>query len=163
MLNFFKTNKLFFYGISIAFIACFLDLFSKQAVFSFLENKVTADHIEIFNFFNLVHVWNRGVSFGMFSNLAYSQIIFSIIVFIILLVMISWLYCAQKLYMSWSLGLIIGGAMGNLYDRIKNGAVADFLDFHIGTYHWPAFNLADSFVFIGVVLLLVEDFYLQKK
>ena len=77
--------------------------------------------------------------------------------------MLCWLYCTQKLYMAWALGLIIGGAMGNLYDRIKNAAVADFLDFHIGMYHWPAFNLADSFVFIGVVLLLIEDLYLQKK
>ena len=58
---------------------------------------------------------------------------------------------------------LIGGAFGNLIDRIRNGAVADFLDFHLMTYHWPAFNLADSFVFIGVMILIFEDLIIKKK
>ncbi len=161
--GFFKNKKLFFLGVFIAIIAMFLDLFSKRLAFETLESQVPLDHIEVFSFFNLVRVWNHGVSFGMFNNLEFGQIIFSAIVAIITVVMLVWLYRNQKLYLTWALGLIIGGALGNLADRIKNGAVADFLDFHLASYHWPAFNLADSFVFIGVALLLIEDLILQKK
>ena len=63
----------------------------------------------------------------------------------------------------FALGFIIGGALGNSIDRAKNGAVADFLDFHLASYHWPAFNLADSFVFIGVMILLLEDFIFKNS
>jgi signal peptidase II len=75
-------------------------------------------------------------------------------------VLLIWLYRNEKIYLTYALGLITGGAVGNLFDRIKNGAVADFLDFHIASYHWPAFNAADSFVFIGVAILLLEDFFI---
>lgn len=161
--NFFKNKKLFFLGAFIAIIAMFLDLLSKRLTFAMLESRSPLDHIEVFSFFNLVRVWNHGVSFGMFNQLEYGQIIFSVIVAIIAIVLLVWLYRNQKLYLTWSLGLIIGGALGNLADRIQNGAVADFLDFHLASYHWPAFNLADSFVFIGVAMLLIEDLILTKK
>lgn len=162
--NFFKEKKLFFLGCFIAILVAFLDLFSKRAIFMLLESDQYSDHfIEVTGFFNLVHVWNNGVSFGMFSNFEYSKIIFSVIVTIILVIMLVWLYRNRDLYLTFAIAFIIGGAIGNLYDRLKYGAVADFLDFHINTYHWPAFNIADSFVFIGVVLLLVEDLILKKK
>ena len=160
--RFFKNKKLFFLGVFIAIIAMFLDLFSKRLTFAILENQAPLDHIQVFSFFNLVRVWNHGVSFGMFNHLEAGQIIFSVIVAIITVIVLVWLYRSQKLYLSWALGLIIGGALGNLADRIQNGAVADFLDFHLASYHWPAFNLADSFVFIGVALLLIEDLILKK-
>jgi len=164
----FKNKKLFFFGISISIIIAFFDLLSKRITFSILENKASEglllnNSIEVTSFFNLVKVWNRGVSFGMFNGLEYSQIIFSAIVALVMIIMIIWLYRNQKLYLSWALGFIIGGALGNLTDRINQGAVADFLDFHIASYHWPAFNLADSFVFIGVAMLLLEDLISKKK
>ena len=141
----------------------FFDLLTKRLTFATLENQDPLDHLEVFSFFNLVRVWNHGVSFGMFNNLEFGQIIFSAIVLIIAVVMLVWLYRNEKLYLTWALGFIIGGALGNLADRIQNGAVADFLDFHLASYHWPAFNLADSFVFIGVAMLLIEDLILRKK
>lgn len=161
--HFFKSKKLFFLGAFIAIIAMFFDLLSKRLTFAYLQSVEPLDYVEVFSFFNLVRVWNHGVSFGMFNNIASGQIVFSVIVSIITIVMLVWLYRNQKPYLTWALGLIIGGALGNLVDRIQNAAVADFLDFHLASYHWPAFNLADSFVFIGVAMLLIEDFILQKK
>ncbi len=163
-----KVRKLFFLGVFIAFLVAFFDLLSKRFVFAALENialtqGINNPEIKIFDFFSLVYVWNRGVSFGMFHQLQNSQIIFSIIQFAILLALFFWLYRSQKLHFSCALGLIIGGALGNLIDRVKNGAVADFLDFHLASYHWPAFNLADSSVFIGVMILIFDDLVFKKK
>lgn len=152
----------------VAFLAAILDLFSKQFIFAILERiavseEVTNPEIKVFDFFNLVYVWNRGVSFGMFNQLQHSQIIFSLIQSTILIILFIWLARNEKLHFTYALGLIIGGAFGNLFDRVKNGAVADFLDFHIASYHWPAFNLADSFVFIGVMILIFDDLVFRKK
>lgn len=163
-----KVRKLFFLGIAIAFVAAVLDLFSKQFIFAILEKlalsqETTNPEIKVFDFFSLVYVWNRGVSFGMFNQLQYSQIIFSLIQSTIILILFVWLARNEKLHFTCALGLIIGGALGNLVDRVKNGAVADFLDFHIASYHWPAFNLADSFVFIGVMILIFDDLIFRKK
>lgn len=161
--NFFQNKKLFFLGCFIALIVMFCDLLSKRLIFAMIENLENADSIEVFSFFNLVKVLNHGVSFGMFSSLESAQIIFSVIVFVITIILLIWLYRNEKMHLTFALAFIIGGALGNLYDRIKNAAVADFLDFHIASYHWPAFNLADSFVFIGVAILLIDDLFLQKK
>ena len=99
----------------------------------------------------------------MFNQLEYSHLIFSIVQGSIALALIFWLYQNEKPHFSYALGLIIGGALGNVSDRIQNGAVADFLDFHIATYHWPAFNLADSCVFIGVMILLFDEIIFKKN
>lgn len=154
------NKKLFLIGTLVALTVTFLDLLSKTQVFSFIGNE---RQIEVFSFFSLVKVWNSGVSFGMFSSLENSQLIFSILQGGIGFGLFFWLYRNEKLHFAYALGLIIGGAFGNAIDRIQNGAVADFLDFHIGNYHWPAFNLADSCVFIGVAILLLDDLLLSKK
>ena len=163
-----KTRKLFLLGAFIAFFTALFDLLSKEIIFKILENIASSEEtqnptIKIFDFFNLVYVWNHGVSFGMFSGLKHSWIIFSVIQGLIILILFFWLYSNQKPHFSWALGLIIGGAFGNLIDRIKNKAVADFLDFHAFSYHWPAFNLADSCVFIGVMILLFDEVIFNKK
>lgn len=164
--NIFAKKKLFFYGILIAIILAIFDLFSKKIIFEIIDKNYLqngSDYIEILPFFNLVKVWNNGVSFGMFNSLENSQIIFSILVSAISLFIIFWLYRNQEKYMMIALSLILGGAIGNLSDRIHNGAVADFLDFYAFGYHWPAFNLADSYVFIGVFMLIIDDFLLKNK
>lgn len=157
-------KKLFLLGIFVVITVTFCDLLSKQLIFFLLEQQGSINpEIQIFSFFSLVKVLNHGVSFGMFSNLENSQIIFSCLQGGIALVLFFWLYRNEKLHFAWALGLIIGGAFGNVIDRIQNGAVADFLDFHISTYHWPAFNLADSCIFIGVAILLLDDLLCSKK
>jgi signal peptidase II len=162
--NFFTDKKLFFLSVIIAFFVAVSDLFTKRLIFSILENIGSPNpEIKIFDFFSLVYVRNYGVSFGMFNKLAHSNIIFAGIQFLIALILFFWLYNNKKPAISYALSFIIGGAFGNLIDRLQNGAVADFLDFHIGNYHWPAFNLADSCVFIGVAILLLEDLIFKKK
>ncbi|MBU6140234.1 MAG: signal peptidase II [Proteobacteria bacterium] len=157
-------KKLFLLGVFVAITVTFCDLLSKHLIFSLLDSQGSINpEIKIFPFFSLVKVLNHGVSFGMFNGLENSQIIFSCLQGGIALVLIFWLYRNEKLHFAWALGLIIGGAFGNVIDRIQNGAVADFLDFYVATYHWPAFNLADSCVFIGVSILLLDDFLWSKK
>ena len=116
-------------------------------------------HIKIFNFFNLVEVWNRGVSFGLFaSDSPWTPILLSALAIGISVVLLIWLRKAQTLLLSIGLGIVIGGAIGNVIDRILWGSVFDFLDFHIAGHHWPAFNVADSAIMIGVGLILIDGF-----
>ncbi len=123
--------------------------FARMAVFG------AGERIEVLPFFNLVEVWNRGISFGMFNDLSYGQWLLSGMGIIISLFLLRWLLLTDSERTASALGMIIGGAIGNVIDRLRFGAVADYLDFHAFGYHWPAFNLTDSAIFIGVVLLLL--------
>ncbi len=161
----------FFLGLLMAILIAGLDLMSKKIIFNIIDQyhlnhqyeNSNFNELKIFSFFSLVKVWNKGVSFGMFNQLNNSEIIFSCIQGGIGLALLFWLYQVQKPYLAIALGLVIGGAFGNTIDRILNGAVADFLDFHIASYHWPAFNLADSSIFIGIAILLFDEFVFNKK
>jgi len=144
-------------GLAIAIIALLADLWSKYYFFKLVESSVLG-YIEVLPFFNLVKVNNYGVSFGMFNDLANGKIILSVVALCITIGLCVWLYKVTKMYMIIALGLIIGGAIGNIYDRVKYGAVRDFIDLYIGNYHWPAFNIADSTIFIGVAILLIDSF-----
>ncbi len=116
-------------------------------------------HIKIFNFFNLVEVWNRGVRFGLFaSDSPWTPILLSTLAIGISIVLLIWLRKAQTLLLSIGLGIVIGGAIGNVIDRILWGSVFDFLDFHIAGYHWPAFIVAESAIMIGVGLISIDGF-----
>jgi signal peptidase II len=113
--------------------------------------------IEVLPFFNIVMVWNRGVSFGAFNDgSAAMGWVLTGFALAIAAGLVFWLWRAKDRLTAIAVGLIIGGAIGNVIDRVRIGAVADFLDFHIGNYHWPAFNLADSAITIGVGLILLE-------
>lgn len=169
-MNLFKLleqRKHFFIGILIIFLVAILDLVSKRVVFAILDQNALEQNIKnpeiiITSFFSLVRVLNYGISFGMFNNLQHSQIIFCVVQLIIVFILFFWLFNCKKMHLTIAISFIIGGAFGNLIDRARYGAVADFLDFHINSYHWPAFNLADSFVFIGVAILLLEDLVFNK-
>lgn len=115
---------------------------------------------EVTSFFNIVLVWNRGVSFGMFANAVYAPYIFSILTIIIIIILLFMIKNSHSNFDVIGYSLIIGGAIGNLIDRIRFGAVIDFLDFHISHNHWPAFNLADSFICVGAVMIIFESFIL---
>ena len=161
-------RRLFFLGVLLALFFMILDLSSKSYIFAMLD-KMQEDGsalqpiLKITGFFNLVQVWNRGVSFGMMNDLTYGKVLISTVNILITVVLLVWLYRAQSIYLAIAISFIVGGALGNLTDRFMNDAVADFLDFHIMEYHWPAFNLADSFVFIGVSMLLLENFFVRKS
>lgn len=119
--------------------------------------------IEVTSFFNIVEVWNRGVSFGLFaSESSWTPILLSALAIAISLVLIVWLKKAETRLLALALGIVIGGAVGNVIDRVIWGHVYDFLDFHVAGYHWPAFNVADSAISIGVVLILIDGFIAKK-
>ncbi len=113
--------------------------------------------IPVLPFFNLVLVHNRGASFGILNmGAAWVPWLLSVVAVVIAGVLLVWLRRAETRLLAASLGLIIGGATGNVIDRIAHGAVVDFLDIFAGRYHWPAFNVADSAITVGVVILLID-------
>ncbi len=154
-------NKLFIMklsaSLSIALIVLIADLASKYWIESLLE---FGQSIPLTSFFNLVLTYNPGAAFSVLSDQAgwqrwfLSGIAGSAAILIIYLLN---RYKQEKLF-CLSLSLILGGALGNLYDRITLGHVVDFLDFYIGAYHWPAFNIADSAIFVGAALMIYDSF-----
>lgn len=120
--------------------------------------------IEVSSFFNIVMVWNRGASFGLFSsNSPWTPVFLGSVAVIISIVLAVWMYKAQTRWLGLALGFVIGGALGNAIDRVIYGAVADFLDFHAYGYHWPAFNVADIAISIGVVMLLFDGLIEKRR
>jgi signal peptidase II len=130
------------------------------------------DPVPLLPFFDLVMVWNRGVSFGMFSNTAWSgPVILGVINLVVAAGLVWWMFRAQGRLLQVSLALVAGGAVGNAVDRFVWGAVADFFDIYatgaaadwliaqIGTAHWPAFNVADIAISAGVVGLIVDSLF----
>jgi len=116
--------------------------------------------IEVTPFFNIVLTWNRGVSFGMFdTDSATGPWILSGLAVAVVIVLLIWLSKGPNLLITAALGLIVGGALGNVVDRFIHGAVVDFLDFHVAGYHWPAFNVADSAIVAGAGLLILDSLF----
>lgn len=120
--------------------------------------------VAVTSFFNWVKVWNTGVSFSMFNN--YGQtgaVVLSVFALGVVVFLFMWMLKETNRLKIAAIALIIGGAVGNVFDRIRFGAVLDFLDFHYQNLHWPAFNLADSFICIGVFVLIFMEFFSKKK
>jgi signal peptidase II len=138
-----------------------LDQLSKWAMIGLLAGR--PDSIEVVPFFNLVMVWNRGVSFGLFNTGLSQPWIFVATALVMVAALAVWLVRVSSHWIAVPLGLIIGGALGNVLDRLRFGAVADFLDFHLGAAHWPAFNVADSAITVGVGLLLLDSLFVRRE
>lgn len=116
--------------------------------------------IPVAPFFNLVMGWNRGVSFGMFSlDSATGAWVLSALALVIVAVLFAWMVRESRAFVVAALGLVIGGALGNVIDRARFGAVADFLDFHAFGFHWPAFNAADTAISLGALALLADALF----
>ncbi len=148
-----------------------LPMQSDSSAMPFLQWMITGGQgqmpfskIEILPFFDIVMVWNKGVSFGLFNNHgAFGPIILMLLAGAIIASFGVWLYKTGSAMVAMALSLIIGGALGNVLDRLRFGAVADFLDFHLGDLHWPAFNVADSAICIGIALLLIHSLFFDPK
>lgn len=120
--------------------------------------------IEITPFFNLVMGWNRGISFGFFNNDSpLNSWVLPLVTILIVCFLLVWLVRAGNLLVGVALGLIIGGALGNLIDRLRYGAVADFLDVHAFGYHWPAFNVADAAITVGAGILIWDSLFARAE
>ena len=141
-------------------IFIFFDQLSKQWALKniFLSETI----IKINSFLNLVPVWNEGISFGMFSGIENINFLITIITLVIICILFIWLFRSTNLLHHIALVFIISGAIGNLIDRFKHEAVIDFIDFHIKSFHWPAFNFADSYITIGACIYLFSIFTSEK-
>lgn len=148
-------NKLRLIGFALAGGVFVLDQLSKWWILNDIMQIPTV--IRLTSFFNIVLAWNSGISFGMFDSGSTmgAWVLVGIAVVIIIFLTI-WLMRGESMISVVAIGLIIGGAAGNVVDRIRFGAVADFLDFHIGSSHWPAFNVADAAITMGAVALILE-------
>ena len=145
-------------GLVLAALVIVLDQISKVALLMTMQELGGGRFIEVTSFFSIVQVMNRGVSFGMFND-AQSElggVVFSLLAAAIVVMLLVWLWRARSTIIAIGTGLVIGGAVGNVIDRLRLGAVVDFLDFHLGAWHWPAFNVADSAICIGVALLVLD-------
>jgi signal peptidase II len=148
----------------LAVLAFILDQASKLAVVKLLPFGYPG--VEITPFFNLVHVYNKGAAFSFLADQGgWQRWFFAVLAFAICGLLIHWLR-KQSVTERWSgiaYSLIIGGALGNVFDRLVLGHVVDFLDFYWGRAHWPAFNLADTFIFIGAAMIVLDGFRGEKK
>jgi signal peptidase II len=150
-------------GLTLALGVLILDQAVKYAMYVYLILGFRPS-VEVTPFFNLVVVWNYGVSFGMFntgsSEAAY---LFVGLALAIVAALAAWLARAENGLILVALGLVIGGAIGNVVDRLRYGAVFDFFDFHAFGWHWPAFNVADAAITCGVACLFWDAFVLSRK
>jgi signal peptidase II len=139
------------------------DQVSKQLLLGFLL-KAGAIVTVIDGFFRLVIVWNRGVSFGLLGgDQALPPWLLSGVAIAVCIGLFIWLRRNDRPLTGWGIGLVIGGAIGNVIDRARWGAVFDFADFHIGQWHWPAFNVADAAIVVGVGLMLIDSLLGEKR
>ena len=159
-----KTNyKNFLINLGIVLIIFLIDRISKVYVLNLAEQGNGLD-IYITNYLNLYLIWNKGIAFGLFSidsNYFYNAI--TILIFLVILIIIGMIIKSQG-FKRYLLLAILGGSLGNIFDRIDYSAVPDFIDFHINGFHWFIFNIADIFISLGVIgLIIVEIIYSIKE
>lgn len=143
-------------GLIVAFIALVLDRISKFWVLEVI-NLDQIGRMDVLPVFSLTMVWNRGISLGLFNNGGETgRIILISLTIAVTLLLLWWLVRTQDRLLSVALGLIVGGSVGNIWDRLEFGAVADFMHFHVGTASFYVFNVADSAITIGVILLMAD-------
>ena len=155
-------SKNFYISFSIVTLIYFLDRLSKIFVTQLDKNNFGLD---IFNssYLNIVLIWNKGIAFGLFSfNETHLYNILSLIISMIVAVLVIMSF-KSKGFKRYSLLMIVGGALGNLHDRIFYNAVPDFIDFHVGNFHWFIFNVSDIFITLGVLLMITLELIGYKK
>lgn len=141
-------------GAGLAGLVVLLDQLTKLWVLGALDDPPRV--VELLGFLDLVLVWNRGVSFGLFGGGDAGVWPFATLALAISTGLAVWLVRLRRVLMVLAVGLILGGALGNVIDRLVYGAVVDFVDLHAGGWHWPVFNLADAAITVGVVVLAVD-------
>ncbi|GAB4542334.1 MAG: signal peptidase II [Thermodesulfovibrionia bacterium] len=139
-------------SIIITTIIIIFDYLTKRLVLAYID---PFEVIPILPFLRLVHVQNKGAAFGLFSNI--SNTTFIILSLIATVLVVSYLFHVKKRLEVLSLSFILGGAIGNLIDRLTIGRVIDFIDLFVGRWHWPAFNVADSALTIGLMLFIISN------
>ena len=137
-----------------------LDQVTKALVINFFD---LYDSVALLPIINLTFVVNYGFAFGLLNNPSLNQILVSSVLLLIILYFLYLLIKTQDKIFQFTLTLILAGALGNFIDRIFRGFVIDFIDIYIGKYHWPAFNIADSCITVGFIVLMINILFLNKK
>jgi signal peptidase II len=145
-------------GIATALVVIVLDQATKWWIVERVMQPPRV--ISLTSFFNLVMGWNRGVSFGLFNQDSPNNAwVLSALALAITAGLLVWLWRIERRGLALALGLMVGGALGNVIDRVRFGAVADFLDFHAFGWHWPAFNVADTGISVGAALIVLDSLF----
>jgi signal peptidase II len=119
--------------------------------------------IEVTSFLNFNLIWNKGIAFGLFSFDEKSYYNYMSILIVIITIIVFFLMIRSQGKEKIGFSMIVGGSLGNLFDRLVYSSVPDFIDIHINNYHWFIFNVADIFITIGVMLLIYSEIYLKEK
>jgi len=151
-------------AMALVVVTLLADQISKQLLLGHLLEVPGMMVPVIDGFFRLVVVWNSGVSFGLMGgDRALPPWILSAVAVAVCIGLFLWLRRTDRVLTGWGIGLVMGGAIGNVIDRARWGAVFDFADFHIGHWHWPAFNVADSAIVVGVGLMLIDSLVGERQ
>ena len=157
-----SNNKTFYTNLIIIFSIFIIDRVTKLYVI-YLDKINSSSEIFSSKFLNIYLIWNEGIAFGLFSfnenNLYNFLTLFILTIIFVILYMIF----KSSGFKKYSLLLIFGGALGNVFDRIIYKAVPDFIDFHVGNFHWFIFNLADVFISLGVIFMIIYELFLSNK
>ena len=157
-----NLDKSFLIKLSLIFIIFVTDRISKIYVI-YLDNKLLGSEIFSSKFLNINLIWNEGIAFGFFSfddKIFYN--ILTIIIIIIILI-IFFMIIKSDGFRKYSLLMILGGALGNVFDRLYYKAVPDFIDFHIGNFHWFIFKVADIFITIGILFMVIIELFNKNQ
>ena len=160
-----NLGKNFFINLSLVLLIFLLDRISKIYVI-YLDKKFLGSEIFSSEFLNITLIWNEGIAFGLFSfDEKFFYNLLTILILIIILI-IFFMIIKSRGFKKYSLLIILAGALGNVYDRIIYNAVPDFIDFHIGNFHWFIFNVADIFITLGVIFMIfleITDIKREQK
>ncbi|MDR0572082.1 MAG: signal peptidase II [Rickettsiales bacterium] len=150
-----KNKRKFFIGLGFVILGVFLDRYTKISVLEWFGEN-TNSVLKVFPGFNIVLVFNKGIAFGIFNNESFIKSMPTVLLFITFFIVCGIIYLFWKENDNIIIfSLLITGGLGNILDRLSFGAVVDFLDFYVGEYHWPAFNLADSCICVGIMLYII--------
>ena len=157
-----NLGKNFILNFCFVILIFFLDRISKIYVI-YLDNKILGSDIFSSKYLNINLIWNEGIAFGLFSSADKTFYNFLTIFILIIILIIIFMSNKSEGLKKYSLLMILGGALGNFFDRIFNKAVPDFIDFHVQEFHWFIFNVADIFITLGVIFMIFLEFTDNKK
>jgi len=151
-----NLGKKFFINSSLVIFIFLIDRLSKIYVI-YLDKKFLGSEIFSSKFLNINLIWNDGIAFGLFSFEKYFLYNFLTVFILIIILLIAYMVKKNEGLKKYSLLMVLGGALGNVFDRLLNKSVPDFIDFHIGNFHWFIFNIADVFITIGVIFMILLE------
>ena len=151
-----NLDKKFLINLFLVLIIFLVDRISKIYVI-YLDKKFLGSEIFSSKYLNIILIWNDGIAFGLFSFDKSNLYNFLTLIIIAIILLIIFMTAKAEGIKKYSLLMILGGALGNVFDRLFNRSVPDFIDFHIGNFHWFIFNIADVFITIGVIFMILIE------